>query len=199
MKRNKLHRIGSYKKNQNSNSSLNSFSFYWYLKAEEFKRASDVSYVQICLDQHQLEHKMQTKTIDYTKRMDPFLWPTYILLISFALENLFKGLLLHNQPNLIEGNILAGRHFKSHDLISLATDCNFKLNEDEKRLCDIGSEFIKGFGRYPMTKNSKDEIYSFHINVTNTKESFESLYERLAAYMEYVGALTKPGGKQGSR
>jgi len=45
MKRNKLHRIGSYKKNQNSNSSVNSFGFYWYLKAEEFKRASDVLYV----------------------------------------------------------------------------------------------------------------------------------------------------------
>jgi len=142
---------------------------------------------------------MQIKTIDYTKRMDSFLWPTYVLFISFALENLFKGLLLRNQPNLIEGNKLAGRHFKSHNLISLATDCNFKLNEDEKRLCDIGSEFIKGFGRYPMTKNSKDEIYSFHINVTNTKESFESLHERLAAYMKYVGTLTKSGSKQGSR
>lgn len=80
---------------------------------------------------------------------------SYILLASLALENVLKGLIIANNPKLIDSGQLDG-NLKSHKLINLAQKIQgLALSDDEEKLLQICQDAIPYWGRYPIPLDYK--------------------------------------------
>jgi hypothetical protein len=81
-------------------------------------------------------------------RSDP---PNYLpgqMLCAFALENALKGLMVANDPSLMDDTKL-NRLIVCHDLSALAKAANFALDGDEARVLQALTELGVWAGRYP--------------------------------------------------
>jgi len=75
---------------------------------------------------------------------------SYILLISLALENALKGLIIAGDAKLISSGRL-DKSLKSHKLLDLAQKIDgLALSKDEKRILQICQDAIPYWGRYPI-------------------------------------------------
>lgn len=75
---------------------------------------------------------------------------SYILLASFALENVLKGLLIANDAKLIASGRLDVT-LKSHKLINIAQKVeSLVLSDEEKKVLQICQDAIPYWGRYPI-------------------------------------------------
>lgn len=72
-----------------------------------------------------------------------------LMLAGYALENIFKGILVKND---CEGAFDAKGKFKhkSHDLLVLAQNANILLSDEEKELLEILTHSTVSSGRYPI-------------------------------------------------
>jgi hypothetical protein len=78
--------------------------------------------------------------------------PNYLpaqLLYAFALENVFKGIMVANDPTLANETKLNGE-LKSHELDGLAAKTGFALSSEEQLLLRTLSEIAIWAGRYPV-------------------------------------------------
>lgn len=84
--------------------------------------------------------------------------PNYLpaqLLYAFALENLFKGMMIANNPALANETKL-NSELKSHALDELATKAGFALSQEEQLLLRALSEIAIWAGRYPVASRLVD-------------------------------------------
>jgi hypothetical protein len=86
--------------------------------------------------------------------------PTFGMFGS-ALENLFKGVMVHKDPELIGANKLS-MSLKSHDLLELAQAAGVALTELETRLLAWLSEVVIWKARYSVPTNTKFGDAFFH-------------------------------------
>jgi hypothetical protein len=95
-------------------------------------------------------------------------YPPAQLLYAYAIENLLKGLIIANQPSLIEEQELNNR-LKSHNLIRLAGMANFSIHVQERPVLEALSHLSLWAGRYPVSltrreyagKANSDELLDF--------------------------------------
>src|ERR1051325_7966251 len=76
----------------------------WKLFADQFYRSSEVLYKQITIDYSRMisDHTIQRKTGNFDHRKyTPSIDNNYLLLIGYCLENLIKGILVFENPNLV--------------------------------------------------------------------------------------------------
>lgn len=81
--------------------------------------------------------------------------PNYVpgqLLYAYALENVFKGLMVANKPELAS-EIELSSEIKSHNLVELAKRAAFDLTKDEQTLLRALTEIGEWAGRYPVAAN----------------------------------------------
>jgi hypothetical protein len=81
--------------------------------------------------------------------------PNYLpagLLYGFAMENALKGLIIAKQPAVVSRSILDTR-INTHDLVRLAKDAGFTLNNDERHVLERISIVVKWAGRYPVARD----------------------------------------------
>jgi hypothetical protein len=84
--------------------------------------------------------------------------PNYLpaqLLYAFAFENVFKGMMVANDPALANETKLNGE-LKSHELDRLAAKASFALSAEEQLLLRILSEIAIWAGRYPVASRLVD-------------------------------------------
>ena len=82
-----------------------------------------------------------------------------LMLMGFALEVLFKGILVARDPSLAGEGRLNGS-LKSHDLIALREAVGLDLPAHEAQLLERLSEAAIWMGRYPVPVRSQDLIYA---------------------------------------
>jgi hypothetical protein len=84
--------------------------------------------------------------------------PNYLpaqLLYAFALENVFKGIMVANDPALANETKL-NSELKSHELDRLAAKAGFALSPEEQLLLKALSEIAIWAGRYPVASKLVD-------------------------------------------
>lgn len=84
--------------------------------------------------------------------------PNYLpaqLLYAFALENVFKGMMVANDPTLANETKL-NSELKSHELDGLAAKAGFALSNEEQLLLRTLSEIAIWAGRYPVASRLVD-------------------------------------------
>ena len=100
------------------------------------------------------------------------------LLMGFSLENLIKGILIFDNPKLVNKGKLE-KDIKSHNLINLFNKIEkIKLTDKESELLNILSEAIPDWGRYPCPLNFqdlKDEV----IFTTEMKKRYDNIRNTL--------------------
>lgn len=102
-----------------------------------------------------------------------------ILLFAFAIENLLKGLLISEKPDLISGAKLSKIISKDHNLVKLSKEIStIKFNKSETILLKMMSEAIPDWGKYPVPKQhtnlKNEEIYK-----DQTKVKLNKLFNKL--------------------
>jgi hypothetical protein len=84
----------------------------------------------------------------------------YFILVSYALENFFKALIIRDRGNEIDNQFLqTGRLpslIKEHDLVKLAKRANVKIDIKEEDALTRLSRFSKWKGRYPVPVELSD-------------------------------------------
>jgi len=76
-------------------------------------------------------------------------YPAAQLLYAYALENLFKGIMVANDPALVSGGKLNPK-LQTHDLVKLAKDAGFTLHAQEVPIAEALSKLSVWAGRYPV-------------------------------------------------
>jgi hypothetical protein len=102
-------------------------------------------------------YSSKDKTGEAEVRCEP---PNYLpaqLLYAFALENVFKGIMVANDPALANETELDSK-LRSHNLDRLADKAGFALSPEERLLLRTLSEIAFWAGRYPVALRLADHI-----------------------------------------
>lgn len=88
-----------------------------------------------------------------------YLQAIYSMLIAYALENLFKAMIIREQQDTFRTHIMneggkLPRKIKSHDLIRLAKEAHFKFNASDEDLLARLHRNSEWAGRYPVPVSS---------------------------------------------
>ncbi|MET4316265.1 hypothetical protein [Bradyrhizobium sp. RT5a] len=164
---------------------------HWLGKANKLKRAALILYRADLPDLklydeayhralEQLEGREGTAAV---RHPHPDMLPAFSLFGS-ALESIFKGVMVNNDPNLI-GEHKLSQNLKSHDLVQLAADAEIALDDRESRLLVWVSEVVIWKARYSVPTNTKFGDAFFHqldnISLSNAETCItllEGIFER---------------------
>ncbi len=88
-----------------------------------------------------------------------YLQPIYSMLIAYALENLFKAMIIGEQQDTFRTHIMnkggnLPRKINSHDLIRLAKEAHFKFSASDEDLLTRLHRNSEWAGRYPIPVSS---------------------------------------------
>lgn len=83
---------------------------------------------------------------------DSQLYPVYLLLIGYAVENLIKGIIFSKDPSLIDSNGKLSKAHTNHNLVTLYKAAGLSPDQDTKDLLNGLGEYIVWRGRYAVTK-----------------------------------------------
>lgn len=163
----------------------------WKLFADQFYKASECIFIQVILDRQKMlqNHLRWQREKSYPDRnYTPTLDNIYFLQIGYSLENMIKGLLLFENPDLVAKRKL-DVSIKSHNLSKLAAMLKIELSDDEKELLDFITPHIIWYGKYPIPADALDSIGSSFHQIEKVREFFLSLYKKLSKKMEETGKL----------
>ena len=160
--------------------SLQADPIFWQSKAGELHRAALLLAQQFFEDTEALRAAL--KALEEGQTADLPSQPTsvmsqFVLLAAFSLENLFKGLVLYKEPNLVDGGKTSGI-MRSHDLLSLASRAGVSLTPEEHRLCVLASSAAVYWGRYPISNSAEVSLQQTKITGHSVRV-FDELFQRV--------------------
>jgi len=141
----------------------------WQREAEHLRRAASVLW-------EDLSSRIDVGQIGWDSKDT---CGTALMLMAFALENLFKGIAVGRQPALVQGASIASS-LKKHDLVELASIAREVLSSDQEAACNTLTVYGKWYGRYPAPPSGRDQTV-FHNLMVDPKlmpVAF-ALYDRL--------------------
>ena len=122
---------------------------------------------------------------------------TYVLLSSFSIENLLKGLIICNNPLFINKGVLT-QELKTHNLLELSRRINgFRLSEKERRFCITAQDALPYWGRYPVPLKFQELKQELEAD-SDYRDAFLQLYERLCKLIddETIDGWDSEGGAE---
>jgi hypothetical protein len=87
--------------------------------------------------------------------LDGQLISIYFLLIGYAFENLFKGILMLEHPEYFRPSAKI-KDIQSHNLKNLCHKCNISLQQEEAELLEMLTIYVEWQGKYPIPLESKN-------------------------------------------
>lgn len=79
-----------------------------------------------------------------------------LLMHGLSFENLIKGLLISEEPTLLNGGKLS-KHLLGHDLVKLTDRLRtVQLNSEERNILTLLSDVVPYHGRYPVPRAAQD-------------------------------------------
>lgn len=132
-----------------------------YIAANQRERERDITETQ----ESQELHGQELEDL-----WDMQLYPVYLLLVGYAVENLIKGIIFSRDPNLlVSGEKLSNNH-TNHSLVDLFKKTGLSMDDDIEEILIGLRQFIVWKGRYSIPKN---------INIyMNEREFPKILYDR---------------------
>jgi hypothetical protein len=124
-------------------------------------------------------------------------YPPAQLLYAYAIENALKGLMVANDPNLINGNKLDVA-LRDHNLLALAQRANFTVHVQENPVLAALSKLSVWAGRYPVALHvgdfvgtpNRDELMDYGSHHSIMRAFFDRAIETLE------GKLSEPLGSR---
>lgn len=127
---------------------------YWYSYAHELADTADAIYARSKGEWVAYIHTHTDAPNEVYSR--PLISRPVLLLYGLSLENLIKGLLISEDPQLLNGGKLS-KHLLGHDLIKLAERLkSVQLDANERDLLALLSDVVPYHGRYPVPRNAQD-------------------------------------------
>jgi hypothetical protein len=90
-------------------------------------------------------------------KCDPPNYPPAQLLYAYAMENLLKGLIVANNPAVVDENKISSQ-LKSHDLIQLSASAGVTVHVEEEPVLAALSELSVWAARYPVATRKEDYV-----------------------------------------
>ena len=101
--------------------------------------------------------------------LDMELLEDYFLLIGYAIENLCKGILLAELPELVHNESRLDNLVITHELKQLVFDCGVDTSSDENEFLDYLEQCVTWKSKYPVPKFRRD--YPVHEELNNMQYS----------------------------
>ena len=131
----------------------------------------------------------------------------YSMLIAYALENLFKAMIIREQQDTFRNQIMSNggklpEKVKCHDLIRLAKEAHFKFNVNDEDLLTRLHRNSEWAGRYPIPVSSSG-LKNIKVFTTDGKGHFTAflspkdidllidLVHRVKTHIEHTSNSTK--------
>jgi hypothetical protein len=104
----------------------------------------------------------------------------YVLLVALSIENLLKGDLVRQKPNVVADGKLDRDEF-NHDLVGLATSVGLSLSKDESYCLRVAHEACVSWGRYPggLSHGHGAIAPPEGLDLEGFKRSVDGLFDRL--------------------
>ena len=142
----------------------------WVAKADEMLEASKVLEPQLrqywSVVMTNAKEGKYDKGIEHSDTPPPNLHGPYFILVSYALENLFKALIVGEQSDDISNQFLQTgrlpRLLKEHNLVKLSKEANMKVDIKEEDILIRLSRQSKWKSRYPVPVELHDIRKSFN-------------------------------------
>jgi hypothetical protein len=154
------------------------FSMFWLYSAEELDRMVSLGLEAVRSDMIQLEQYCKTDLSGPHPQIKPSVHFVSLYLAALSIENLLKGALVIEHPDLIKNGKLHGDTISSHDLIKIAQNANIPLNSEEIEFCQLGTTSIESFGRYRLAKNAAKTPSEVSVGPP-TFDVYRAFYNRL--------------------
>lgn len=176
-----------------ANTKLSSNLSTWKLFADQFYRGSEIIY-----HQHQFDSYLRTMDSRRSRETGkpgnigylPFLDDIYYLLAGYCVEDMLKGLIIYDDPTIIQKSELSG-FITKHDLCYLSSKVKPKFSRDEKNLLKFLSEHILWYSKYPMPKKASETVSFRSHNAETIRTVFKGIYKKLSDEMQATGSLLK--------
>lgn len=122
------------------------------------------------------------------------LLPSFLLLAGLALENALKGLLICNDPSIVDSKVKWDIGLGGHDLGALVESTGLNPTSDEKEFLDALTQAVLWSGRYPVPKHHGNESdigiplgpFLRNLDITSTvsrmsklKNTFDNIYSQV--------------------
>lgn len=168
---------------------------YWYSYAEELAETADGIYKRS--KNQWIGYVYQNADgSEHTERR-PFVSRPVLLFYGIAIENLIKGLMISEDPNLLK-DVKLNKHLLGHDLSKLAGKLKtIQLTSGERELFSLLSDVVPYHGRYPVPRNARDLKPEKYIN-EKIYNACVNLFERLSIQLyrlNYMGIDAPDGVK----
>lgn len=149
---------------------------YWYSYAHELADTADAIYDKSknqCVG-YVINHADGSKE---TYRR-PLVSRPVLLMYGLSFENLIKGLLISEEPMLLNGGKLS-KHLLGHDLVKLADRLkSVQLDTEERGLLALLSDVVPYHGRYPVPRTAQDLKTEKYVN-EEVHKACKALFGRL--------------------
>lgn len=133
--------------------------YVWWEQAHTLYQASEHLFHQFLkthqetLDRDAELSEGEERDVAYEEIIGRRLFYPAFMLMGLAIEVAFKGVLIRNDPNIIEEGIL-GKKLNTHCLVDLAKYCELNFNDEQIAMLKLLEEFIVWSGRYPLPKKT---------------------------------------------
>jgi hypothetical protein len=151
--------------------------YFWRQKAEQLKHSADILLPELDKHSDALMKQINKKEVSL-EIVPPSIHSSYMGLLGFSIECLFKACIIRDNPT----HISQGRQnkiMKTHNLLDLANLGQIKLDRNEKWACEILSETMYVDFRFPVDqfyKPSKGSS-SFGVSVIDVSNAlFARIY-----------------------
>lgn len=134
---------------------------FWLKQAKELDRAAMLLWDAISDNlEKTLTSRLEVGS-ELTLAEVPFinLGGVFWLNAGFALENLFKGLIIQNQPDAVINGAISKR-LRTHNLLKLAKLATVEFDAVEGFYLWVGSMSVRWSGRYPVALTPKEKVAS---------------------------------------
>ena len=162
---------------------MQGMSLSWRAKAEELDRMVWLGYAACREDTEEFRaYRADPKQNALPSKPRTF-WVTFFLAAT-AIENLLKANLVVEHPECISKGRFQGKVIGKHNLLRIAEDAGIALNPDERDFCELGSEAIRSFGRYPIGKSMASSPSRLRIGeyaFSTYQRLYDRLWQRIAA------------------
>jgi hypothetical protein len=122
-------------------------------------------------------------------------YPPAQLLYAYAIENVLKGLVIANRPQLIEEREL-NEELKSHNLMKLSEKASFTVHIQERPVLAALSQLSVWAGRYPVARTRREHVGTPHsdelLDYGSDHSIMRGFFDR--ARTELENHLPKPKG-----
>ncbi len=162
--------------------------FFWREKASELKFASETIWPVAIRRLDEINNAVVTKKEIVFENLAPDTFDTFMALMGFSIECLFKAVIIRVNPEYVTGGKIS-KKLKNHNLIELAKLAKIVLTQNERIFCKQAYRNMLEY-RYPVP-SAIEPPNSVHEIGGHCKDVFTELYNKIYPTVGQIGRWKK--------